>query len=123
MTVVSIKLYHFFRKNLSLPESGAQELVEALDEVIKDQITSKIEHTEEIIHKDIQVINKDIQIIHKDIQSLKDYMDNKFATKDALAQLDVKVESTKSELIRWMFLFWIGQLAATFGFILLFLKK
>ena len=109
MTVVSIKLYHFFRKNLSLPESGAQELVEALDEVIKDQITSKIEHTEEIIHKDIQ--------------SLKDYMDNKFATKDALAQLDVKVESTKSELIRWMFLFWIGQLAATFGFILLFLKK
>jgi len=113
MTVVSIKLYHFFRKNLALPESGAQELVEALDEVIKDQITSKIEHTEEIIHKDIQ--------------SLKDYMDNKFATKDALstevARLDVKIESTKSELIRWMFLFWIGQLAATFGFILLFLKK
>lgn len=38
------------------------------------------------------------------------------ATKEALAE-------TKSELIKWMFLFWIGQLAATFGFILLFLKK
>lgn len=38
------------------------------------------------------------------------------ATKEALAQ-------TKSEVIKWMFLFWIGQLATTFGFILLFLKK
>jgi RNAse (barnase) inhibitor barstar len=109
MYVASIKLYHFFRKNLSLPETAAQELVEALDEVIKDQITGKIEHT--------------MEIVHKDIQSLKDYMDNRFATKDALARLDVKIESTKSELVRWMFLFWIGQLAATFGFILFFLKK
>jgi hypothetical protein len=31
--------------------------------------------------------------------------------------------NTKSEIIRWMFLFWVGQLFATFGFILLFLKK
>jgi hypothetical protein len=31
--------------------------------------------------------------------------------------------NTKSEIIRWMFLFWVGQLIATFGFILLFLKK
>jgi hypothetical protein len=38
------------------------------------------------------------------------------ATKEALAE-------TKSELIKWMFIFWIGQVAATFGFILLFLKK
>jgi hypothetical protein len=33
------------------------------------------------------------------------------------------VANTKSEIIRWMFLFWVGQLIATFGFILLFLKK
>lgn len=38
------------------------------------------------------------------------------ATKEALAE-------TKSELIKWIFFFWIGQLAATFGFILLFLKE
>ena len=38
------------------------------------------------------------------------------ATKEGLAE-------TKSELIKWMFIFWIGQIAATVGFILLFLKK
>jgi len=38
------------------------------------------------------------------------------ATKADLAE-------TKSEVIKWMFIFWIGQVVATFGFILLFLNK
>lgn len=46
-------------------------------------------------------------------------MENKtqlFATKEDLA-------STKADIIKWMFIFWIGQIVATFGFILLYLKK
>lgn len=31
--------------------------------------------------------------------------------------------NTKSDIIKWMFVFWVGQLIATFGFILLFLNK
>ena len=33
------------------------------------------------------------------------------------------ISNTKAEMIKWMFLFWIGQIAVTFGFILLFIKK
>jgi hypothetical protein len=46
------------------------------------------------------------------------YQDKKdfIATKQDLAE-------TKSDIIKWMFIFWIGQIAATFGFILLYLKK
>jgi predicted membrane protein len=33
------------------------------------------------------------------------------------------IADVKAEMIKWMFLFWIGQVAVTFGFILLFLKK
>ena len=39
-----------------------------------------------------------------------------FATKEDLARLE-------SRLIKWMFIFWIGQIGATFGFILLFINK
>ena len=52
-------------------------------------------------------------------EKIKDELASKtevLATKEALA-------NTKAELIKWMFIFWIGQVAATFGFILLFLKK
>ncbi len=33
------------------------------------------------------------------------------------------IANLKSALIKWMFIFWIGQMAATFGFIILYLKK
>lgn len=57
---------------------------------------------------------------------VKEEIENKvqiLATKEDVARLDIKIADTKSELIRWMFIFWVGQVAATFGFILLFLKK
>ena len=40
-----------------------------------------------------------------------------------IAQLRVEMTANKAEMIKWMFLFWIGQVATTFGFILLFMKK
>jgi len=33
------------------------------------------------------------------------------------------VANAKTDMIKWMFIFWIGQIAATFGFIILCLKK
>jgi hypothetical protein len=38
-------------------------------------------------------------------------------------KLSDRISDTRNEMIKWMFLFWIGQVAVTFGFILLFLKK
>lgn len=57
---------------------------------------------------------------------IKDEFMNKsqlLATKEDVSKLDVKISETKSELIKWMFLFWIAQAASTFGFILIYLKK
>jgi len=52
---------------------------------------------------------------------------NILATKEDLvkeiARIDTKISESKSETIKWMFIFWIGQVFATFSFILLFLKK
>ena len=52
---------------------------------------------------------------------------NILATREDLAtlkgELKSDIASSKGETIKWMFIFWISQVAATFGFILLFLKK
>jgi hypothetical protein len=45
------------------------------------------------------------------------------ATKEDVARAETKIEASKAELLRWMFVFWIGQVAAMFGLIVLFLKK
>ncbi len=47
------------------------------------------------------------------------------STKDIATKDFVKAEiaEAKSDTIKWMFLFWVGQLAAMFGFLYFFLKK
>mgnify|MGYP000063551431 CR=1 FL=1 len=43
-----------------------------------------------------------------------------FVSKDFVHQT---VSEAKSELIKWMFIFWIGQMTITTGIILLFIKN
>jgi hypothetical protein len=62
------------------------------------------------------------------------YIDNKtersveatiktLATKDDIAELRKEVGEAKSDAIKWMFIFWIGQVAAMLAIVFLFLKK
>lgn len=55
----------------------------------------------------------------------EEFIDNSkiLATKEDIANTRVEIADTKSQIIKWMFIFWVGQIAVTFGFILLFLKK
>lgn len=46
-----------------------------------------------------------------------------FLTKDDKVDLVSKIESAKVDTIKWMFIFWIGQLGATIAVIMLFIKK
>ncbi len=52
---------------------------------------------------------------------------DKVATKADLAKevnrLEVKIEQMKSELIKWMFIFWIGQFASITTVLFLFFKR
>ena len=64
------------------------------------------------------------------VASIEKVVDQKFddnknllATKEDIANLRTETKEMKSEMIKWMFIFWVGQMAVTFGFILLFLKK
>ncbi len=59
-------------------------------------------------------------------KKIKDEYNSKsdiIATKEDLAKLETKIAESKADTIKWMFIFWIGQIAVTFGLILLFLKK
>jgi len=66
------------------------------------------------------------------------YIDNKtersveatiksLATKDDLAKvnndLGVRISETKADMIKWMFIFWIGQVGVMLGIVLLYFKK
>lgn len=127
MPTADLKLHDIFRIKFRLSEPDAREVVQKLQETIQEQQTLKHEHTVEIINKDIKslqdAINVRFESLKNQFESLKDHIDIKFATKEELAHVGTKIERSKSEMVKWMFLFWIGQVVTTFGFILLFLKK
>jgi uncharacterized protein YjdB len=62
------------------------------------------------------------------------YIDNKtersveatiktLATKDDIANVRKEIGEAKVDTIKWMFIFWIGQVGATLAIVFLFLKK
>lgn len=60
------------------------------------------------------------------VTSIEQVIDNKFqnekdriATKDDILQLKIELKEQKSEIIKWMFLFWIGQIAVTLAIVFL----
>lgn len=120
MGTVNLRLYDIFRKDLKLQEAGAKELVEVIHEVVKEEVADKHEHIEKMVLKDMQILK---QHMDKEFGHMKEFMTQEFAHLDTKFATKTDLANTRVEIVRWMFLFWIGQIAATFGFILLFLKK
>jgi len=54
---------------------------------------------------------------------IEEKISNQFLDNSKLLATKEDLANTKAEIIKWMFIFWIGQVAVTFGFILLFLRK
>ena len=71
------------------------------------------------------------KIGRNEAETLTSYIDEKIAeevksnTGDIATKDFVKKEiaESKSEIIKWMFIFWVGQLAAMFGLIYFIVKK
>lgn len=47
----------------------------------------------------------------------KDYFSSKEDLANVKAELVEKITAFKADIIKWMFIFWVGQLAAVFAFL------
>jgi hypothetical protein len=94
------KLYQVAHKKLHLVEKDAMEFVELIHENVQDQ-------TKELVTKDYL----DVRLMELKLELL---------TK--IAETEKKIAETEKNILRWMFTFWIGQLAVMVGFLYLFVK-
>jgi len=60
-------------------------------------------------------------------ENLTSYIEEKIrdelSNKSELLATKVDLANTKAEIIKWVFIFWVGQIGVTFGFMSYFLKK
>jgi CRISPR/Cas system-associated protein endoribonuclease Cas2 len=73
-------------------------------------------------------ITEDLSGVSKEIFDFRKEMEENFANlhkhmSENTALICMQITEKQENNIKWMFVFWIGQVAATVGTILLFLKK
>lgn len=56
--------------------------------------------------------------VEKKFEEKKDIL----ATKQDISNLEVKIEKTRSDIIKWMFIFWAGQIGALIAILQIFFK-
>jgi hypothetical protein len=79
-------------------------LVNADTMAIEKEIESRIQHL--ATKEDINLTREDINLTRNEIGNVRN-----------------EIANVRAELVKWMFVFWISQVVATFGFILLFIRK
>jgi hypothetical protein len=57
------------------------------------------------------------------VSFVKEEVRSEFDNKREILTTKEDLANSKAEIVKWMFIFWIGQIVVTFGFILMFIKK
>jgi hypothetical protein len=99
-----IWLYDLFRKELRLPDDKAAAFVKAIEDVAESEGARKnhLLATKEDIHElksDMQVLKSDMQVLKGDMQILR-------------GDLELKIEQSKNDVYKAMFISGIVQLIA-----------
>jgi len=104
LNIPNIRLYDIFRKDLRLPDERAHELVQAIDEVVKEGYEERLKGmaTKEYVKGEIQVVKDEILVT-------KDFV------KSEINRVELKVEQLKSELTKSIFWTSLVQFLAIIG--------
>ena len=126
MEVSEITLYNTLKQ--SIGEEQAQIVVEGM----KTQVREALENSKSVLatkedlfglrselKEDINNLRSELK---EDINGLRVEMKVEIASVRAdTAALEIRMEKMRADLIKWMFIFWVSQLAAVFGLLRFFL--
>jgi hypothetical protein len=141
MQPLNIKLYDLARAKLHLNDTDVMDFVSSIHElqdhrfenlVTKEYLDQKLFGiTEKINNLDLNSIdrtnNLGISLFEKMSQIDSNSIDrtNKLETKltEKINKLENSISEFKSEILKWMFIFWVGQMSVTIAVVMIFIKR
>lgn len=141
MQPLNIKLYDLARAKLPLNDTDAMDFVSSIHElqdhrfenlVTKEYLDQKLFGITEKINKlDLNSIDRTnnlrISLFEKMNQIDSNSIDrtNKLETKlsEKINKLENSISEFKSEILKWMFIFWVGQMSVTIAVVMIFIKR
>ncbi|MHA8083468.1 hypothetical protein ACST14_08605 [Aquirufa sp. A-Brett2-15D] len=141
MQPLNIKLYDLARAKLHLNDTDAMDFVSSIHElqdhrfenlVTKEYLDQKLfGFTEKINKLDINSIdrtnNLGISLFEKMNQIDSNSIDrtNKLETSlsEKINKLEISISEFKADNLKWMFIFWVGQMSVTIAVVMIFIKR
>jgi len=111
-----------------LGDDGVDSLIHLLNQAQKDQKENVLEFVEnkferrlsEEISKVNKRITEEISKLDKRITEEISKLDKRIT--EEITKLDNKIEHTRADIIKWMFIFWVGQVTVITGLLFAFFK-
>ena len=145
MKPLNIKLYDIARAKLKFNDEDAMEFVSSIHElndhrfenlVTKEFLSEKMNGIDQRFSKlesniDLRFITFESATNQRFIQNQSN-IDQRFKDAESFnsqkfteikASIDTKIAEAKSDLTKWMFIFWASQMTITLGILLLILNK
>ena len=145
MKPLNIKLYDIARAKLKFNDNDAMEFVSSIHElndhrfenlVTKEFLSEKMNGIDQRFTKlesniDLRFITFESATNQRFIQN-ESNIDQRFKDAESFnsqkfteikASIDTKIAEAKSDLTKWMFIFWASQMTITLGILLLILNK
>jgi hypothetical protein len=145
MKPLNIKLYDIARAKLNFNDDDAMEFVSSIHElndhrfenlVTKEFLSEKMNGIDQRFTKlesniDLRFITFESATNQRFIQN-ESNIDQRFKDAESFnsqkfteikASIDTKIAEAKSDLTKWMFIFWASQMTITLGILLLILNK
>ena len=106
-------------------EEQKRDIVEFVEEKFERRLSEEISGLE--VRLSEKIANLDVKLSQK-IADSHAQLSAKIADSHAqlstkIADSDAKASSIKAELIKWMFIFWVGQVAVILGILFAFFKR
>ena len=97
MKPLNIKLYDLARAKLHLNDTDAMDFVSSIHELQDHRFENLV---------------------------TKEYLDQKLSgITEKMNKLEITISEFKADNLKWMFIFWVGQMSVTIAVVMMFIKK
>ena len=119
MQPLNIKLYDLARAKLHLNDTDAMDFVSSIHELQDHRFENLV--TKEYLDQKLFGITEKINKL--DLNSID--RTNKLEAKltEKIYKLENSISEFKSEILKWMFIFWVGQMSVTIAVVMIFIKR
>ena len=119
MKPLNIKLYDIARAKMNFNDDDAMEFVSSIHELNDHRFENLV--TKEFLSEKMNEINTRFNSLELSFEKKFNGIDMRFTKVESM--INNQIAEAKSDLTKWIFIFWAGQMTITIGIILLFIKN